>query len=75
LATRTTASVTSYKAREKQLLSAVTPRLTKGLLAMAKARARLELRTEATLQDVQACFVIVEGTFPAYKSEKTEKKR
>ena len=42
---------------------------------MAKARARLELRTEATMQDVQACLAIVEGTFPAHKSEKTEKKR
>lgn len=56
-------AVTKLKSREKNLLVDVTPRLTKGLASLVTAKARIELRTEATAADARAAIAILEHAF------------
>jgi replicative DNA helicase Mcm len=53
-------AVTGFKEKEKRLLFDITPRLTKGLVSLASAGARLELRTEVTEKDVEEAIVLMQ---------------
>lgn len=52
-------AATEYKAKEKELLFEVTPRLTRGLVSLAKAAAAIELRPAAEERDVQQAMRIL----------------
>ncbi len=57
----------SLKEREKQFIVEISPRIVVGIIKLAKASARMELRDKVTIQDLNSVFRIVEESLVVKK--------